>query len=111
MMSHRRLQEAETAAALTKVAFEVHGVDRVEIHCDPANVRSAAVPKKLGFAHEATLRRRTLSGDGGRGDSMVWTLFAQQYPGSPAAAAEIEAFDAAGTRLLPKETETTDGHG
>jgi RimJ/RimL family protein N-acetyltransferase len=92
----------ETAAALTKVAFEVHRVDRVEIHCDPDNVRSAAVPNKLGYTHEATLRRRTLTAAGERGDLMVWTLFAHQYPQSPAAAAEIEAFDAAGTRILPK---------
>ena len=46
----------ETAAALTKVAFEVNEVNRVEIQCDPNNMRSAAVPRKLGFVHEATLR-------------------------------------------------------
>jgi RimJ/RimL family protein N-acetyltransferase len=34
----------ETSAALTRVAFEVDVVGRVEIHCDPANERSAAVP-------------------------------------------------------------------
>jgi RimJ/RimL family protein N-acetyltransferase len=46
---------SETAAALTKVAFEIHQLRRVEIHCAPENVRSAAVPCKLGFTHEATL--------------------------------------------------------
>mgnify|MGYP006158626091 CR=1 FL=1 len=35
-------------------------IDRVEIHCDPANVRSASVPRKLGFRHEATLHRRAV---------------------------------------------------
>jgi RimJ/RimL family protein N-acetyltransferase len=35
----------EAAAALVRVAFEVHKVGRVEIHCEPANVRSAAIPK------------------------------------------------------------------
>jgi RimJ/RimL family protein N-acetyltransferase len=86
----------EAAAALTRVAFQVHQVDRVEIHCDPANLRSAAVPKKLGYVHEATLRRRTQTADGEHRDAMIWTLFAQAYPGSAAAAAEIEAFDAMG---------------
>ena len=35
----------ESTAALTKVAFEVDGVRRVEIHCDPENIRSAAIPE------------------------------------------------------------------
>ncbi len=46
----------EVAAALTRVAFEIDHVRRVEIHCAPDNVRSAAVPAKLGYRHEATLR-------------------------------------------------------
>lgn len=33
-------------------------MDRVQIHCDPANERSVSVVRKLGFTHEATLRRR-----------------------------------------------------
>ena len=49
----------EASAALVKVAFEVDRVRRVEIHCDPRNVRSAAIPRKLGFTYEATLRQRT----------------------------------------------------
>ena len=90
----------EAAAALTRVAFEVNDVERVEIHCDPANVRSAAVPRKLGYAHEATLRRRAQAGDGTHRDTMIWTLFADTYPGSAAATAEIEAYDARGRRIL-----------
>jgi RimJ/RimL family protein N-acetyltransferase len=33
-------------------------------------------------------------------DEMIWTLFAEEYPGSPAADAGIEAYDAIGRRLL-----------
>jgi RimJ/RimL family protein N-acetyltransferase len=41
---------ATTAAALlTSAALGLDGVTRVEIHCDAANVRSAAIPPKLGF--------------------------------------------------------------
>jgi RimJ/RimL family protein N-acetyltransferase len=89
----------ETAGALTKVAFEIEGMDRVEIHCDPANLSSAAVPKKLGYTHEATLRRRSHWSDKKVEDSMIWTLFAADYPQSPAAQLEIQAFDAAGREI------------
>jgi RimJ/RimL family protein N-acetyltransferase len=89
----------ETAAALTKVAFEINGVDRVEIHCDPENSRSAAVPRKLGFTHEATLRRRVVATGGEPGNAMIWTLFAAEFPASAAAQVEIKAFDAAGRNL------------
>jgi RimJ/RimL family protein N-acetyltransferase len=35
--------------ALTKAAATVDGVTRVEIHCDADNVRSAAIPNRLGY--------------------------------------------------------------
>jgi RimJ/RimL family protein N-acetyltransferase len=89
----------EVAAALTKVAFEIDGVNRVEIHCDPRNVRSAAIPRKLGFVHEATLRQRTVDAKGESRDTMIWTLLAHEYPTSPASSTEIEAFDAIGRRI------------
>lgn len=90
----------ETAAALTRVAFELEVVRRVEIHCDPANVASAAVPAKLGFTHEATLRQRTLDAAGQARDSMIWTLLRDDYPSSPCAAAVLHAYDAAGREIL-----------
>lgn len=36
-------------AELTTVAGQVPGVTRVEIHCDRANTRSAAIPQRLGY--------------------------------------------------------------
>jgi RimJ/RimL family protein N-acetyltransferase len=89
----------ETSAALTKVAFTIEGMDRVEIHCDPANLASAAVPRKLGFTHEATLRRRSRWSDEQFTDSMIWTLFAADFATSPASQIEIQAFDAAGREI------------
>jgi len=91
---------SEAAAALTKVAFEIDRVDRVEIHCDPRNGRSAAIPARLGFAHEGVLRERMRDHEGILRDSMVWTLLAGEYPNSPAAAAEVAAFDVIGRRIL-----------
>lgn len=51
----------EVSAALTDLAFTVDGVEHVEIHHDEANVRSAAVPRRLGFAHVATAPRERLA--------------------------------------------------
>ena len=90
----------ECAAALTKVGFEVEGLRRMEIHCDARNDRSAAVPRKLGYTHEATLRQHNHFYDEIFVDSMIWTLLREDYPQSPAAAAEVEAFDAMNRRIL-----------
>jgi len=91
---------SEATAALTRVAFEVCDMQRVEIHCSPANRASASVPTKLGFTHEGTLRRRGPVKEGAATDSMIWVLHADEYPHSPAASAAIEAFDAAGKKVL-----------
>ncbi|MEV4255782.1 GNAT family N-acetyltransferase [Spirillospora sp. NPDC049652] len=45
----RRGYATKAAGALTDLAFGLPGVERVEIHCDVANKRSAAVPPKLGY--------------------------------------------------------------
>ena len=47
----------EAVAGITNFAFDQMGARRVEIRCDAKNVRSAAVPQRLGFVHEATLRQ------------------------------------------------------
>ncbi|MFC4909179.1 GNAT family N-acetyltransferase [Actinomadura gamaensis] len=45
----RRGHATRAAGALTAAAFGLARVERVEIHCDVANKRSAAVPPKLGY--------------------------------------------------------------
>ena len=90
----------EVSSALTKVAFEIDGMDRVEIHCSPRNLASTAVPRKIGFVHEATLRRRGPIKDGQPVDSMIWSMHADDYPASLPAHARIEAFDVSGNSLL-----------
>jgi len=87
----------ETTAALTQVAFRVCGVDRVEIHVDPANEASLRVPRALGFTEEATLRRRLPAVRGEEPpDVVVFVLFAAELDASPVERAELEAFDALG---------------
>jgi len=90
----------EAAGALTRVAFEALSVERVEVHCDPKNVRSAAVPKKLGFTLDATLRKRALRPDGTRRGTMIWSLLLEEYSGSIPSTQKLTAFDAAGRKLL-----------
>jgi RimJ/RimL family protein N-acetyltransferase len=90
----------EAVAAVVRVGFEVHKIGRVEIHCDPANVRSAAIPRKLGFTLDATLRRRAVRPDGTERDTMMWSLFATDYAASVASNARVTAFDAARRRLF-----------
>lgn len=90
----------EVSAALTRVAFEVHDVHRVVIQCDPDNERSAAVPRKLGFVHEVTLRENLPAGDGTFRDTMVWTMLRSEYTDSVVRTHRVAAFDAIGTRLL-----------
>jgi RimJ/RimL family protein N-acetyltransferase len=46
----RRGLATEVAAVLTDAAFDVPGVAFVEIHHDRANVASAGVPRRLGYA-------------------------------------------------------------
>jgi RimJ/RimL family protein N-acetyltransferase len=89
----------ETTAALVKVAFELIHIHQLEIHCDPENEASAAIPRKLGFTHEGTLRAKTRFLDGWS-DSMVWGLLETEYPDSLSSKAEIKAFDANRQQVL-----------
>lgn len=90
----------EASAALTRVAFEHDGVHRVEIHCDPENHASASIPRKLGYTLEATLRARMRKPSGEWRDTLVWSLFAEDYPNTPCARADLQAFDALGNPVL-----------
>jgi len=64
----------EAAGALTRSGFEDHGVERMEIRCDPLNLPSAAVPRRLGYRHIATLERNALTPAGDPRDTMVWMM-------------------------------------
>lgn len=64
----------ETALALTRIGLDVPDVERMEIHCDPRNVYSAAVPKRLGYSHVLTRVKDSLTPTGEPRDTMVWRL-------------------------------------
>jgi len=88
----------EATAALTKAAFELCEADRVEIRADPANERSRAIPRKLGFTEEATLRRRLRYPE--PRDAVIYTMFRDGFRRTPAADASFEAYDATGARVV-----------
>ncbi|MFH1084899.1 MAG: GNAT family N-acetyltransferase [Chloroflexota bacterium] len=87
----------ETAGALTRVAFEVNGMERVEIHCDARNAASAAVARKLGYALVET---RAEDGLEGREATLIWRLVAAHYAASPAARLTLAAYHARSARLF-----------
>ncbi len=90
----------EAAAAVVRIAFEILGVERVEMHCGVPNMESSRVPERLGFVNEGTLARRGTDGFGNQYDLMIWTMFADRYPDSVAASAKIAAFDCLGRQLI-----------
>lgn len=83
----------ESSAALTRVAFEVAAVDRVEIHCAKENLASAAIPRRLGFAEQEP-----------DGDDLVFALTAEAFPGTPAASSRLAAYDVTGAALIDELT-------
>ena len=92
----------ESSAALTRVAIEVCGIDRVEIRVDPANEASLAIPRRLGFVEEGTLRRRLHGPDGTplQRDAVVFALLREELADTPVAAVRLDAFDAGGKQVL-----------
>lgn len=61
------------ARALTDAALALPDVQRIEIHCDEANARSAAVPRKLGY-RLARIEPATAQAAAETGRAMVWTF-------------------------------------
>jgi RimJ/RimL family protein N-acetyltransferase len=75
----RRGYATEAAAALTAAAFSIPSIARVEIRCDPANVASAAVPRRLGFMYVHTLDRNTRTPQGELRDTMVFEQTRERF--------------------------------
>jgi len=64
----------EATALLAAFAFDTLQAQRVRIRCDALNARSAAVPRRLGFVHEATLRNEARASDGRLRDTFEFGL-------------------------------------
>lgn len=70
----------EATRALLGAAVLLRGVTCVEIRCDPRNERSAAVPRRLGFAHTHTLTGPSGAEGGEPVETMVWAYAAAADP-------------------------------
>lgn len=74
------------ARALTRLAVEVAGVDRVDICCDEANTRSAAIPLRLGYKLRG-VEPREIQAPAETGTHQLWSIDA----------ADVRAWDTAAT--------------
>jgi RimJ/RimL family protein N-acetyltransferase len=69
----------EAVAMIAAFAFDTLQAQRVRIRCDARNARSAAVPRRLGFVHEATFRNDTRDTDGGLRDTYEFGLTPEEF--------------------------------
>jgi RimJ/RimL family protein N-acetyltransferase len=60
-----------SAARLTDIALTLPGIERIEIHCDQANLRSAAVARRLGYRLDR-VEPRPVRAPAESGLEMVW---------------------------------------
>lgn len=86
----------ELSAVLTRLSFDLHEVDRVEIHVHPGNGASRRVPEKLGFQLEGRLRRRLRTLSGPPADKLVFSLLAEELEPSACMQHSYQAYDALG---------------
>lgn len=89
----------EAAAALTRVALEVAGAELLGIEHAPSNERSAAVPRRLGFA-AGPPSTMTCHDSGEQIPSVSWRATRETLASEPLASApRPRIFDAAGAEL------------
>ena len=69
----------ETVRLLCSFAFETLNANRVEIRCDARNERSANIPRRLGFVHEATLRNNSCNAAGELRDTLIFAMTPDDY--------------------------------
>lgn len=91
-ITHERWGEGlatEAASALTRVGFERMGAVRMEIRVDPKNARSRAIPVKLGYREEGTLRGVCHAATSGHSDAVVYGMLRQEFQGTPSSSIEL----------------------
>jgi len=63
---------------LVRYAFEVMGMNRIELRTEVDNVKSRAIPERLGFIHEGVARQSNLV-NGRYVDHAVYSLLADEW--------------------------------
>jgi RimJ/RimL family protein N-acetyltransferase len=95
----RRGLATEAVAAVCRMGIEMLSLRRIEIHCHPLNLASAAIPRKLGFAHVATIPNCVPNEATGPRDSQIWAITRATYTASAASTANVQAFDMRGNAI------------
>jgi RimJ/RimL family protein N-acetyltransferase len=89
----------EAVKALIKIAFDIEQMHRLEMHVNPLNTKSAKIPQTLGFTLEATLKKRYQLEGRPTGDTMIWTMFKEEYEHSYLKNTSIKAYDMVGREI------------
>jgi RimJ/RimL family protein N-acetyltransferase len=69
----------EAVRLLANYAFGTLKANRLEIRCDELNVRSAAIPQRLGFVREGCLRNNATAPDGRIRNTLVFSLIPGEW--------------------------------
>jgi RimJ/RimL family protein N-acetyltransferase len=88
----------EVTTMLAHAAFRASGVERLDVLVEPGNAASAAIPRRLGFVEEGTLRHRLQPHDPAEPlrDALVFTMLREEFDASPMRTFELRAFDVTG---------------
>jgi RimJ/RimL family protein N-acetyltransferase len=74
----RRGIATASARAATDAGFTLRGVHRLEIHCDAANIASAAVPARLGY-RLASSQNHPPEAPGEEGRRLIWVIHEREW--------------------------------
>lgn len=69
----------ESSKALTDFGFKNFNAERMEIHCEVSNTKSAAIPKRLGYNLEGTFRTLEKDQNGNRIKHQAWYMFKEEW--------------------------------
>jgi RimJ/RimL family protein N-acetyltransferase len=64
----------QAVGLVVNFGLDVLGAERLEIACDPNNLRSMAIPRRLGFKMEGRARNVYRYPDGRLCDEVIWSL-------------------------------------
>jgi RimJ/RimL family protein N-acetyltransferase len=73
----------EAVRLLCGLAFDTLGAQRVFIRCGSENVRSAAIPLRVGFVREGILRNDSRDADGKLYDTLVFAITPHEWAKCP----------------------------
>jgi RimJ/RimL family protein N-acetyltransferase len=70
---------SEGVRLMVRYLFAELHAERVAIRCDARNLRSKAVPERLGFVFEGCTRHDSLGTDGSIRDTLIYAMIPQDY--------------------------------